>query len=132
MWKLWFGVVLFGIFVWSLPLLLDTIVELVMIAVALAIVILVFVVLMWIFGGSGSESEDDYYTRNEKRYDSKTGERIIKQDGRTYRQNPLGNWVADKDLIGADKVDNGWKGAQEIERDWKSDPIVPPKDDKKS
>ena len=64
-------------------------------------------------------------------------ERIIKQDGRNYRQDWLGNWVAEKDWLGQDKVETDWLGNPKIERDWlgrqkvETDwlgrPIVPPK-----
>ena len=142
-WKLWLGLGFLGIFIWALPILLDIIVELVMYAIAAAVFILVLVlILAWGFSESSDENGDNYSTQNGKKYDSKTGKRIIKQDGRTYRQNSLGKWVADKDLIGTDKVEKDWmgspkiekdlKGDQKIEKDWKSDPIVPPKDKSKN
>ncbi len=72
--------------------------------------------------------------------DQAKGERVIKQDGRMYRQNWLGNWNADKDWMGNDeverdwlgnpKIETDWKGDQKIERDWKGDPTVPPKKDR--
>jgi hypothetical protein len=65
------------------------------------------------------------------------GEKVIKQDGRTYRENWTGNWEADKDwtgndkverdLLGNPKIETDWKGDQKIETDWKGVPIVPPK-----
>ena len=62
----------------------------------------------------------------------------IKQNGKTYRQDWKGDWVADKDWKGDDKVERDWLGNpkierdwlghQKIERDWKGDPIVPPEE----
>jgi len=73
--------------------------------------------------------------------DETKSEGVVKQDGRTYRQNWLGNWEADKDFLGNDKVERDWlgnpkierdwKGDQKIEKDWKGDPIIPPKKHKK-
>lgn len=69
-----------------------------------------------------------------------SGGRVIQQDGKTYRRNWLGTWVADKDWLGNAKVDRDWLGRpkiirdwlgnQKIERDWLGNPMVPP--DKKS
>jgi hypothetical protein len=64
------------------------------------------------------------------------GNTIIKQDGKTYHQNVMGDWNPEKDWMGNDKVDRDllgnpkietdWKGDQIIERDWKGDPIITP------
>ena len=43
---------------------------------------------------------------------------IIKQDGKTYRQDVFGNWVADKDFFGNEKVDRDSFGNPEIEHDF--------------
>jgi hypothetical protein len=65
-----------------------------------------------------------------------SGGSVIQQDGKTYRRNWLGQWVADKDWLGNDKVERDWLGQpkikrdwlgnQKIERDWLGNPIVPP------
>jgi len=64
------------------------------------------------------------------------GKRIIKQDGKTYRQDWLGNWQAETNWLGQDKVETDWLGKpkietdwlgqQKIETDWLGTPIVPP------
>lgn len=82
----------------------------------------------------------DYYEKDGKKYDPKNRERIIKQDGKTYRQNWLGQWVPDTDWVGNDKVERDWFGNpkierdwignEKIERDWFGNPIVPPKKEK--
>lgn len=63
-------------------------------------------------------------------------DKIIKQDGKTYRQDWKGDWKPDTDWKGDPKVETDWKGDpkietdwkgdQKIETDWKGDPIVPP------
>ena len=63
-------------------------------------------------------------------------EKVIKQDGKTYRQDWKGDWKPDTDWKGDAKVETDWKGApkiktdwkgdQKIETDWKGDPIVQP------
>jgi ABC-type cobalt transport system substrate-binding protein len=90
--------------------------------IVLFFAILFFVLKTWLSGDEGK------------------GKKVIKQNGRTYRQNWMGNWEADKDWTGNDKVERDWlgnpkietdwKGDQKIERDWKGDPIIPPKKDK--
>jgi hypothetical protein len=45
-------------------------------------------------------------------------ERVIRQDGKTYRQDWKGDWVADKDWLGNDKVETEWLGNPKIETDW--------------
>lgn len=62
-----------------------------------------------------------------------------KQDGKTYRQDWKGDWVADKDWKGDDKVERDWLGNPKIERDWlghqkvardwKGDPVIQPEED---
>jgi hypothetical protein len=87
-------------------------------------------------GSSNSSSKDGYYEKDGKKYDIKTEERIIKQDGRTYRDGFFG-WNADKDFFGDDeverdffgdpKIEKDFFGDQKIEKDFFGDPIVPPK-----
>jgi len=60
----------------------------------------------------------------------------IKQDGKTYHRNINGDWDAEKDWLGNDKVDRDllgnpkietdWAGNQKIEKDWNGNPIIPP------
>lgn len=62
--------------------------------------------------------------------------RVVKQDGKTYRQTWRGKWVADKDIFSRDKVERDWLGRpriqrdwlgrQKVERDWLGRPIIPP------
>ena len=117
--------------------------------IILAIIILIIISLLGgspsggsIGGGGGSSSsssnsssKDGYYEKNGKKYDNKTEERIIKQDGRTYRDGIFG-WDADKDffgdkverdIFGDPKIETDIFGDQKIETDIFGDPIVPPK-----
>lgn len=90
--------------------------------------------------GSSAPSRDGYIERGGKKYDVETDERIIKQDGKTYRWDTFLGWVPDKDWLGDDKVERDFFGDpkverdffgdQKIERDWLGDPIIPPEKDK--
>lgn len=63
--------------------------------------------------------------------------KVIKQDGKTYKQNGWGDWVAETDWLGNDKVETDWLGNpkietdwlgnQKIETDWLGNPIISPK-----
>lgn len=44
-------------------------------------------------------------------------ERVIKQDGKTYRQDWKGDWIADTDIFGRDKVETDIFGIPKIETD---------------
>jgi hypothetical protein len=127
-------------------------------AVYFALIVTVVLVLMaiglmialWALGhamGSGSSGDvvdkvvrrragKVYVEQEDRTYDVETKEEVILQDGRTYRQDWLDGWKADKDWLGNDKVERDWlgnpvverdwKGDQKVKRDWKGDPIVPP------
>lgn len=83
-----------------------------------------------------SKVNEDYIERDGKKFDPKTGERIIKQDGKTYRQDWKGDWKPDTDWkgdpkietdwLGTPKIETDWLGNPKIETDWKGDPIVQP------
>ncbi|MCK4815212.1 hypothetical protein KA005_05535 [bacterium] len=53
--------------------------------------------------------------------------KVIKQDGKTYKQNGWGDWVAETDWLGNDKVETDWLGNPKIETDWLGNPIISPK-----
>lgn len=88
-------------------------------------------------GSSNSSTKGSYYEKDGEKYDIKTKERIIKQDGRTYRKDLLGEWNADKDIFGSDEVEKDIFGDptvekdifgdQIVEKDIFGDPIIPPK-----
>lgn len=122
----------------------------IMIILAILMLALIVWVILQIIGGSpsggsiggGSESSNKssakgYYEKNGKKYDLKTEERIIRQDGRTYREDSIRGWVPDKDFLGSDvverdifgdpEIERDIFGDQKIERDIFRDPIVPPK-----
>jgi len=78
-----------GLFIWTLPVLLDFIVGIILFAFGLlAIGVIVYLIFK---GMTEDEEEHSYETRDDKKYDTETGDRIIKQDGKTYRKNWLGN-----------------------------------------
>ncbi|MBV6401300.1 MAG: hypothetical protein CNIPEHKO_01599 [Anaerolineales bacterium] len=60
---------------------------------------------------------NDYFEKDGKKFDKKTGERIIKQGGKTYRENFWGKWEPDKDFLGEDKIERDILGSLRIERD---------------
>lgn len=57
-------------------------------------------------------------SRQRQRGDDIAGRKVIKQDGKTYRQNWRDAWVADKTFFGNDKVERDFWGRPKIERDW--------------
>lgn len=71
----------------------------------------------------------------------KDGREYIEQDGKRYYRNLWGEWAAEKDWLGNDKVEadifgnpkieTDWLGRQKIETDWLGKPYVEPekKDD---
>lgn len=129
----WLMPLCLALFIWALPAILHIIVSIIVGILTIIVVIAILALVLWaIFAAFNSEDSGDT-----PKYDSETGERIIKQDGRMYRKNWLGDWKADKDILGNDKVERDilgnpkiekdWKGDQIIEKDWKDDPIVPPK-----
>ena len=122
--------------------------------IVIIIAILMLALLIWVIleilggspsggsigGGSGSSNKSStkgYYEKNGKKYDSKTEEQIIRQDGRTYREDSIRGWVPDKNILGNDNVEKDFFGNPKIERDVFGDqkvekdifgnPIVPPK-----
>jgi hypothetical protein len=120
-------------------------------AVSISIVVLIVIALLMLWlvmlilgSGSMGDSNDsstgesnEWSGGGDKKSDPETGERIIKQDGKTYRQTGWnGKWVADTDWIGkpitetdwAGKpvVETDWAGKQKIETDWAGKPIIPP------
>lgn len=72
-------------------------------------------------GGSGGGGGKDYTTKYGKTYDPETGERVVKQDGKTYRRGSIfeldADWHADKEWTGGDKVERDWDGSPQIRRD---------------
>lgn len=72
-------------------------------------------------GGSGGGGGKDYTPKYGKTYDSETGERVVKQDGKTYRRGSIfeldAGWHADKEWTGGDKVERDWDGSPKIRRD---------------
>ncbi len=48
----------------------------------------------------------------------------IKQDGKTYHQNWLGEWQPETDLIGDPVVETDWAGNPVVERDWAGNQII--------
>ena len=46
------------------------------------------------------------------------GREYIEQDGKRYYQNVWGQWEAEKDWLGNDKVETDWLGNPKIETDW--------------
>ena len=72
-------------------------------------------------GGSGGGGGKDYTTKYGKTYDPKTGERVVKQDGKTYRRGSIfeldAGLHADKEWTGGDKVERDWDGSPKIRRD---------------
>jgi hypothetical protein len=117
-------------------------------AIYLIVLIVIVLLLLWLglwllenMGDSSKTEKVEYVSRDNKKYDPETGERIIKQDGKTYRQTGwTGKWVPDTgwtgkpkvetDWTGKPKIETDWTGKQKIETDWKGKPIVPP--DKKT
>lgn len=95
-------------------------------------------------GGSGGGGGKDYTTKYGKTYDPKTGERVVKQDGKTYRRGSIfeldAGWHADKEWTGSDKVERDWDGSpkmrrdvtgkQIIEGDSLGDPIIEPESER--
>jgi hypothetical protein len=116
--RLLVAVVTLVLFIWALPVIVDTVIGLFLFALGLA---LIAVVGFAIFGALTEEEKEHHEEIDGKKYDSETGDRIIKQNGKTYRQNWSGNWEADKDELGRDKVERDWKGDPVIEKDWKGD-----------
>ncbi len=121
------------------------------VTVVLILMAIGFMIALWALGhalGGGSSGDVEkvvrrragkvYVEHEDKTYDVETKEEVELQDGRTYRQDWLGEWKADKDWLGNDKVERDWlgnpvverdwKGDQKVRRDWKGDPIVPPKE----
>ena len=126
------------------------------IIVIVTIAILIFALIMWIIfsllggspsggsigggGGSGGGGGKDYTTKYGKTYDPETDERVVKQDGKTYRRGSIfeldAGWHADKEWSGGDKVERDWDGSpktrrdvtgkQIIEGDLSGDPIIEP------
>lgn len=111
----------------------------VMIGLAIFLFLFWLVLTIWRWNDTGESSavkKVKFSFKSNKKYDPKTGERIITQDGKTYRQNVFGNWNPDTnifgspkvetDLFGNPKIERDWTGEQKIETDWKGDPIIPP------
>lgn len=48
----------------------------------------------------------------------KDGREYIEQDGKRYYKNFWGEWEAEKDWLGNDKVNTDWLGNPKIETDW--------------
>jgi hypothetical protein len=61
----------------------------------------------------------------------KDGREYIEQDGKRYYRNFWGEWGAEKDWLGNDKVETDWLGNPKVETDWLGNPYVEPekKDD---
>lgn len=65
----------------------------------------------------------------------KNGKKILRQNGKVYRQNMFGEWKAETDWLGNDKVetdffgnpkvDTDFFGNQKVETDFFGNPIVP-------
>ena len=72
-------------------------------------------------GGGGSGGGKDYTTKYGKTYDPETDERVVKQDGKTYRRGSIfeldAGWHADTEWTGDDKVERDWDGSPKIRRD---------------
>jgi len=89
-------------------------------------------------GGNSSGGGKDYVTEYGRTHDH--DERVVKQDGKTYRRGSIfeldADWHADKDGFGNDKVERDWDGSpkiktdvtgkQIIEGDSFGDPIIEP------
>lgn len=104
--------------------------------VIVVLALLILAVILWIIaqilgasgspsigggGGSGGGGGRDYTTKYGKTYDPKTDERVVKQDGKTYRRGSIfeldADWHADKEWTGGDKVERDWDGSPKIRRD---------------
>lgn len=104
--------------------------------VIVVLALLILAVILWIIaqilgasgspsigggGGSGGGGGRDYTTKYGKTYDPKTDERVVKQDGKTYRRGSIfeldADWHADKERTGGDKVERDWDGSPKIRRD---------------
>ncbi|HJH29447.1 MAG TPA: hypothetical protein C5S51_07120 [Methanosarcinaceae archaeon] len=147
-----------GIKIVSLILVISITISLIILLISAAVILLVAVVYLVLFVialyvlykiiqlwgryeyeqkyGKQRDPNDGRVPNDGRKYDQKTNERIIKQDGRTYRNNSLFGWKADTDIFGNDKVDTDVFGNpeidtdvfgnQKIETDILSKPIVPP------
>lgn len=118
----------------------------IMIGLAIVLFLIWLALTIWNWGDTGELSAGNkvnFSIKRNKKYDPKTGERIITQDGKTYCQSVFGNWKPDTNLFGSPKVETDtfgnpkierdWTGKQKVETDWKGDPIIPPdnKNDKR-
>lgn len=110
------------------------------IIIGVVIILLLLWLVLFMLGsseGSSGGRKIKIFTKGNKKYDSETGERVILQDGKTYRQtkftgewkpetNMMGNPKVETDVFGNPKIETEWTGKQKIEKDWKGEPIIPP------